>query len=260
MHVLSDDHELAVHLATGAGRLLVELRRTASREGVAGRSLGDLGDRRSHEWLTAALADARPHDSVLSEEATIDEARGSARLDAERVWVIDPVDGTREFSECRTDWAVHVALAVDGEPVVGAVSLPGLGEIYSTLSPAEVPPAPDRLRLVVSRSRPPRETEAVSEAMGAEIVRMGSAGAKAMSILRGEADIYLHSGGQYEWDSCAPVAVAGAAGLHCSRLDGSALTYNRPDTYLADLVICRPEHAGAVIEAARTSGGSGGQH
>lgn len=251
MHDLTEDHELAANLANRAGQLLVELRGTLCEQGISPRDLGDLGDARSHEWLTAALAEARPLDAVLSEEATADETHGSKRLDAERVWIIDPLDGTREYSEGRPDWAVHVALAVDGQPVVGAVSLPVPAELYSTLSPAEVPRAPERLRLVVSRSRPPRETAPIAEALGAEIVQMGSAGAKAMSILRGEADLYAHSGGQYEWDSCAPVAVALAAGLHCSRLDGSALVYNQPDTYMPDLLICRPEHAHAAIEAAR---------
>lgn len=252
MRDLSDDHELAARLAAEAGRMLVDLRRELVDEGLDQRALKDRGDQASHEWLTTALADARPHDEVLSEEASVDEARNSRRLGSERVWIIDPVDGTREFSEGRTDWAVHVALAIDGEPVVGAVSLPGTGEVFSTSSPIEIPAAPPRLRVVVSRTRPPAEALAIADALGAELVEMGSAGAKTMSILRGEADIYPHSGGQYEWDSCAPVAVAGAAGLHCSRLDGSALLYNQPDTYLPDLLVCRPEHARSIIEAART--------
>lgn len=254
MRDLSDDHELATRLATEAGKLLVGLRRDLVEEGLDQRELKDRGDRASHEWLTAALTDARPHDAVLSEEATGDEVRNSGRLGSERVWIIDPVDGTREFSEGRTDWAVHVALAIDGQPVVGAVSLPGTSEVFSTGSPVEIPAAPPRLRVVVSRTRPPAEALAIADALGAELVEMGSAGAKTMSILRGVADIYPHSGGQYEWDSCAPVAVASAAGLHCSRLDGSALLYNQPDTYLPDLLVCRPEHARSVIEAARTLG------
>ena len=89
----------------------------------------------------------------------------------------------------------------------------------------------------------------VAEALGAELVAMGSAGAKAMAVVLGHADIYAHSGGQYEWDSCAPVAVAKAAGLHVSRIDGSELRYNQPDPYLPDLLICRPELAAEVLRA-----------
>lgn len=252
MQALDDDHGLAERLAVEAGALLVELRRELVGAGVDQRELKDRADRSSHEWLIAALSEARPHDEVLSEEATADEARTSGRLGSDRVWIIDPLDGTREFSEGRPDWAVHVALAIHGRPLVGAVALPDVGEVFSTGSPVEPPAAPPRLRVVVSRTRPPEKALAIADALGAELVEMGSAGAKAMSILRGVADIYPHSGGQYEWDSCAPVAVASAAGLHCSRLDGSALLYNRPDTYLPDLLVCRHEHAQSVIEAART--------
>jgi len=145
-----------------------------------------------------------------------------------------------------------VALAVDGVARIGAVALPGLGVVLRSDQPRAVPPAPAKLRMVVSRTRPAREAVAVADVLGAELVPMGSAGAKAMAIIRGEADIYLHSGGQYEWDSCAPVAVALAHGLHCSRIDGSALVYNQRDTYMPDLLICRPEHAARVLaEVAR---------
>ncbi len=164
---------------------------------------------------------------------------------ADRVWIIDPLDGTREYGEGRTDWAVHVALCVGGRPSVGAVALPGLGLTLDTGHPVAVPLAPGTLRVVVSRTRPPAEALAIADALGADLVEMGSAGAKAMSIVRGVADIYPHSGGQYEWDSCAPVAVALAAGLHCSRLDGVdhwSTTSPTPD--LPDLLVCRQEHAG----------------
>ena len=167
------------------------------------------------------------------------------------MWIVDPVDGTREYGEARADWAVHVGLAIDGVAVLGAVALPGAeggrGAVYRSDAPVAMPPAPERLRMVVSRTRPAAEAVAVAQVLGAELVPMGSAGAKAMAIIRGEADIYLHSGGQYEWDSCAPVAVALAHGLHCSRIDGSPLVYNRADTYLPDLLICRPEHAARVL-------------
>ena len=208
------------------------------------------GDRRAHELLVSELAAARPADAVLSEEGADDRAR----LDAERVWVIDPLDGTREYSEPpRTDWAVHVALVVDERPVAGAVALPGLGLTLSTAEPPELPAergGPHRL--VVSRSRPPAQADTVAAALGADVVPLGSAGAKAMAVVRGTADVYVHAGGQYEWDSCAPAAVAKAAGCFVSRLDGSRLRYNQPDVYLPDLVVCRPELAGPVLAALTT--------
>jgi len=172
-----------------------------------------------------------------------------ARLAKKRVWIIDPVDGTREYGEERTDWAVHVALAIDGAPAIGAVALPGLGLVLRTDKPQIVPPPPSRLRMAVSRTRPAKEAVAVAEKLGAELVEMGSAGAKAMAVIRGEVDIYLHTGGQYEWDSCAPAAVALAHGLHASRVDGSPLFYNQHDVSVPDLLICRKEHAKAVLEA-----------
>jgi 3'(2'), 5'-bisphosphate nucleotidase len=165
------------------------------------------------------------------------------------VWIVDPLDGTREYAEDRDDWAVHVALVEDGRPVAGAVALPAQGVVFGTADPPAVPSAPTPLRIVVSRTRPPAEATRIAEALGAELVAMGSAGAKTMSILQGRSDVYPHSGGQYEWDSAAPVAVAMAAGLHCSRLDGSPLRYNREDPWLPDLLVCRPEHVEAVLEA-----------
>ena len=209
------------------------------------------GDRQAHELLVSELAAARPADAVLSEEGADD----ASRLGAERVWVIDPLDGTREFSEPgRTDWAVHVALVVDERPVAGAVALPGM---ELTLSTADSPRLPAERggppRMVVSRSRPPEQADAVAAALGADVVPLGSAGAKAMAVVRGTADVYVHAGGQYEWDSCAPAAVAKAAGCFVSRLDGSRLRYNQPDVYLPDLVICRPELAGPVLAALTTA-------
>jgi 3'(2'), 5'-bisphosphate nucleotidase len=235
------DGELAAHLAEEAGRLLLAVRASGEFEGKA---LGKAGDEASNRYLIEALQDARPEDGLLSEERRCD----GTRLAKSRVWIVDPVDGTREYGEGRTDWAVHVALAVDGAPLTGAVALPGLGEVLRTDKIVAVPPAPQRLRLVVSRTRPATEAVAVAETLDAELVPMGSAGAKAMSIIRGEADIYLHSGGQYEWDSCAPVAVALAHGLHCSRINGSPLVYNQADVYMPDLLICRKEHAAQVLE------------
>jgi 3'(2'), 5'-bisphosphate nucleotidase len=249
-----EDHRLARQLADEAGALLLELRTRLLADGAAPREVKAAGDRSSHELLVARLAAERPDDAVLSEEAREDERRDTARLGAARVWIVDPLDGTREYGEDRDDWAVHVALVEDGVPTAGAVALPALGLTLATDRPPTVPAAPARPRVVVSRTRPPKEALAIAEALGAELVEMGSAGAKSMAIVRGVADVYPHSGGQYEWDSCAPVAVAAAAGLHCSRLDGSALVYDRPDPYLPDLLICRPELADAALAAAAADG------
>jgi 3'(2'), 5'-bisphosphate nucleotidase len=246
-----DDHQLAAALAEQAGAALLELRVRLSAEGVDERTLKDEGDRVAHELLVAELAAARPDDAVLSEEARADEAADAERMDNPRVWIVDPLDGTREYGEGRSDWAVHVALVEHGVPTAGAVALPGAGRVLHTGAPPAVPPAPDRLRVIVSRSRPPAEALTIAEALDADLVEMGSAGAKAMAIVQGDADVYPHSGGQYEWDSAAPVAVAMAAGLHCSRLDGSPLVYNREDPYLPDLLICRPEHAERVLAVVR---------
>ncbi|MEZ5374574.1 MAG: 3'(2'),5'-bisphosphate nucleotidase CysQ [Microthrixaceae bacterium] len=233
-----DDHLLAHKLATEAGVMLVELRAKLAAEGAYPGTLKAQGDRAAHVLLMEALAAARPDDAVLSEEGR----DNLARLKAERVWIIDPLDGTREFSEVpRSDWAVHVALVEHGEPTAGAVALPALGVTHSTAEPPEILGTPnDPPRLAVSRSRPLMEAMALAEALDADLVPMGSAGAKSMAVAAGLVDCYPHAGGQYEWDSCAPVAVARAAGLWCSRLDGSPLRYNRPDPWLPDLLICHP--------------------
>ncbi|MET0250066.1 MAG: 3'(2'),5'-bisphosphate nucleotidase CysQ [Sphingobium sp.] len=236
------DADLASHLAEIAGRILVEVQSSGLFSAMA---LGKAGDQTANQFLCHALREVRSEDGLLSEE----EKDNSDRLAKSRVWIVDPVDGTREYGEARADWAVHVGLAVDGKPVIGAVALPGFegGTVLRSDRPVEVPAAPATLRMVVSRTRPAREAVEVAEKLGAELVPMGSAGAKAMAVILGQADIYLHSGGQYEWDSMAPVAVAQAHGLHCSRIDGSPLVYNQADVYLPDLLICRKEHASQVL-------------
>ncbi len=241
-----EDHQLAATLATEAGGLLVDLRAELEARGVAANELKDEGDRRSHELLMRRLAEARPGDAVLSEEGKDD----TARLDASRVWIVDPLDGTREFGEPpRTDWAVHVALVEDGVPTAGAVALPALDTTLSTAAPSSLLPAPvGRPRIICSRTRPGPAAEMLADELDGELIHMGSAGAKAMAVVRGEADVYAHTGGQYEWDSCAPVAVAAAAGLHATRLDGERLVYNREDPYLPDLLICRPELVEQVLQ------------
>lgn len=238
------EHDEAARIAAHAGRLLLDLRDTSP---LTGNELKDEADRRSHDCIMELLAQAYPGDPILSEEGVDD----TVRLGSDRVWIVDPLDGTREYSEGRSDWAVHVALALDGVAAIGAVALPGLDAVLATEPAPKVPPPHDGPpRMVVSRTRPPEITETVRAAIGAELVPMGSAGAKAMAVVRGEVDVYAHAGGQYEWDSAAPVAVAAAAGLHVSRLDGSALRYNNAEVWLPDLLICRPELADAVLAAA----------
>lgn len=244
MTVEESDVRFAARIATEAGELLVALQKNGDLEGKA---LGAEGDRIANAFLCRSLRDLRPEDAVLSEE----EKDGKERLSAKRVWIVDPLDGTREYGEGRNDWAVHVALAIDGIATVGAVALPSLGLTLSSGNPVEPSPANKPLRMLVSRTRPAAEAVAVAEALGAELVPMGSAGAKAMAVVRGEADIYLHTGGQYEWDNCAPVAVAQASGLHVSRANGDPLRYNNANTYLPDLLICREEIAQQVLGLAR---------
>lgn len=239
-----NDAELAAHLAADAGRILLEVRESGRHHG---KDLGRAGDEEANAVLVAALRELRPDDGLLSEE----EKDNHDRLGKDRVWIVDPVDGTREYGEGRTDWAVHVALAIGGRAEIGAVALPGLGLVLRSDEPMTLPAGDPRPRMVVSRTRPAREALAVAEALGGELLPMGSAGAKAMAVVRGEAEIYLHTGGQYEWDSCAPVAVAQAHGLHCSRVDGSPLIYNRADTYMPDLLICRSEWADRVLAEVR---------
>jgi 3'(2'), 5'-bisphosphate nucleotidase len=244
-----DDHALARDLAGQAGTRLLELRA----QGGDPDQLRKAGDRMSHEFLTAALAARRPGDVVLSEEG----ADNPARLGARRVWIVDPLDGTREFGEPgRTDWAVHVALWEQGELNAGAVALPAQDRVLSTLEPP-APPGPEPasastpLRIVVSRSRPPRFVRNISGLIDAELVPLGSAGAKVAAVICGEVDAYVHGGGFYEWDTAAPVAVARAAGLHASRIDGSALAYNQADPLMPDILVCRPAIAGVLLQAIR---------
>jgi 3'(2'), 5'-bisphosphate nucleotidase len=244
-----DDDALAASLAEQAGRLLLDLR---ARGGDPGR-LRDAGDRQSHEFLMAALARERPGDAVLSEEGVDDPAR----LAADRVWIVDPLDGTREFGEPgRSDWAVHVALwsRAAGDLVAGAVALPDRGRVLATGARPPFPAgqaARPPLRLVVSRSRASQLVKDVAARLGAELVPCGSAGAKAASVITGENDAYLHSGGFYEWDTAAPVVVAREYGFHVSRIDGSEVRYNSSDPLLPDILVCRPAITGLLLDAIR---------
>jgi len=234
-----NDHELAAKLADEAGQLLLALRDS----GLEGAELGKAGDERANAFILDALREERPDDGLLSEEC-IDRP---ARLRERRVWIIDPLDGTREYMTRRDDWAVHVALAVDGKPAVGAVSVPALARLFVTDTPAPVTIPRDRPVILVSRTRAPEGAEALAQHLGGELCPMGSAGAKAAAVIAGEADLYFHAGGQNEWDNCAPVAVALAAGLHATRMDGSEIVYNQRDVRVPDLVIGSRELAKRAV-------------
>ncbi|MEO5901683.1 MAG: 3'(2'),5'-bisphosphate nucleotidase CysQ [Ilumatobacteraceae bacterium] len=243
------DAELSIRLAVEAGQILVDVRETLTAEGAYPWQIMDTGDLTSHRFLMQAFKDARPDDIVLSEEG----AEDTRRFTADRVWIIDPLDGTNEYGERgRADWAVHIALWQDGELVAGAVSLPVLDLVFATDPPPVLPPMTrERPRLVTSRTRNPYSAVIVANALGADAVRLGSAGAKAMAVVVGEADIYVHDGGMYQWDSAAPAAVAAAAGLHVSRIDGSPMIYNERDPWLPDFLVCRQEYADDVLAALR---------
>lgn len=245
------DAELATRLATEAGQLLVQLRHELVQHGAPSWQVMDTGDIESHRFLVGALRQARPDDAVMSEEGLEDPRRFAT----DHCWIVDPLDGTNEYGERgRSDWAVHVALWSHGRLAAGAVSLPALGLTFAT-DPAPVLPQVhrDRPRLITSRNRNPYSAVVVANALDCDAVRLGSAGAKAMAVVVGEADIYVHDGGMYQWDSAAPAAVALAAGLHVSRLDGSPIVYNGRDPWLPDFVVCRREYAQPVLDALRAN-------
>ena len=248
-HVVENDHELAARLASEAGGLLVELREDLWRRGAHPWQVMDTGDIASHRFLMDELRTARPDDAVLSEEGVDDRVR----LSSDRVWIIDPLDGTNEYGEQgRPDWAVHVALWERGELTAGAVSLPALGAVFTTDPPPVIEPyARKRPILVTSRNRVPYLAVSIGRALECDAIRLGSAGAKTMSVIMGHADIYAHDGGMYQWDSAAPAAVAAAAGLHVSRIDGAPLEYNAADAWLPDFLVCRKELSADVLEAVR---------
>lgn len=241
------DQQLASRVATEAGAMLVDLRDELVAEGIHYWDLKDEGDVAGHRYIMSALTTARPDDVILSEEA----ADNRRRLTAERVWIIDPIDGTNEFAEHpRHDWAIHIALWEAGELTAASVALPTLGVTFDASPAAVVPPSKrDKPLLVTSRSRNPYCAVMVANALGCDVARLGSAGAKAMAIVMGEADIYVHDGGMYQWDSAAPAAVAKAAGLHVSRIDGSPLKYNQESLWLPDFLVCRSEFADAALKA-----------
>ena len=241
------DQQLASRVATEAGAMLVELRDELVAEGIHYWDLKDEGDVAGHRYIMSALTAARPDDVILSEEA----ADNRKRLSAERVWIIDPIDGTNEFAEHpRHDWAIHIALWESGELTAASVALPTLGITFDASPGAVVPPSTRaKPLLVTSRSRNPYCAVMVANALGCDVARLGSAGAKAMAVVMGEADIYVHDGGMYQWDSAAPSAVAKAAGLHVSRIDGSPLKYNQESLWLPDFLVCRTELAEPALKA-----------
>jgi 3'(2'), 5'-bisphosphate nucleotidase len=250
------DGAFARWLADGAGDLLRRLREDLGFDDPT--ALRHAGDKQSHDYITTQLEKWRRGDAVLSEEAEHDDP---VRLEAERVWIVDPLDGTREFGEPgRTDWAVHIGLWVRSSTApshlaAAAIGLPAQQRILGTDFPPSYPPlssaaaAGGPLRFVASRTRPPALLHAVAADLGAELVPMGSAGAKIAAVIAGDVDAYIHAGGQYEWDSAAPVGVALATGLHASRIDGSPLEYNRPDPLLPDLIVCRKDLANRLLDA-----------
>jgi len=241
------DIQLTVRLAREAGWGLVDLRARMTAAGAPHWDVMDGGDAASHRYIAEQLREHRPDDAVLDEEG----AEDPRRFTSDRVWIIDPLDGTREFGEPgRSDWAVHVALWDRDHFVAGAVGLPALDMVLATDPAPVLPPFErDRPRMITSRTRVPYAAAVVANALGCDAVRLGSAGAKAMAVVMGHADVYLHDGGQYQWDSAAPVAVAAAAGLHTSRIDGSPLVYNDPDPWLPDVLICRPELADPILKS-----------
>jgi 3'(2'), 5'-bisphosphate nucleotidase len=241
------DAELAVNLARDAGDLLLSL---ADSGRLKGYRMGAAGDAEANRLIIEGLRQHRLHDAILSEEAADDRAR----LQKERVWIVDPLDGTAEYSSGRDDWAVHVALCVGGKAEVGAVAVPRASHVYNSFDPPALPDPTTRPRIVVSRTRPPSSTGRLAEALKAEIISLGSVGAKVAALLRGEADIYLHAGGLNEWDSCAPAAVALSAGFVATHLDGSPLSFNKPEPLTPDLLVCHPHYAAAVSEALRALG------
>lgn len=248
------DAALAASVAEEAGELLLDMR---ERMGFYDPyELGDAGDMRANTLILDRLHRERPNDAILSEEAVDDVSR----VDAERVWIVDPVDGTYEYSmPGRADWAVHIALwqrdAAGGRGTLtdAAVALPARGEVYRSDTVTPPPPrAEGPIRITASSNRPPAVLWRIREQLDIQLFRIGSAGAKAMAVVRGDVDAYLHAGGQWEWDSAAPAGVLWAAGLHATRLDGSPLIYNRRDPYLPDLLMCRPEVADALLKVIRS--------
>ena len=237
-----DDHDLAYHLATGIGEIVKGTRAGGL---LSGRSLARVANEVAQCWTDEVLAIHRPDDGTLS-EGVEDDLR---RLDRSRVWIIDVIDGTKEFSTGRSDWSVHVALVVDGRPTVASVGLPDAGRVFRSDQVDHVD-GPHTGNMVISRNNPPAGIEQVADALGLTVRPMGSAGAKMLSVLLGDADVYLHAGGQNEWDQAAPVAVALASGLHASRVDGSPIEFNKPDTYSPDILVCRPELAQRAVAAA----------
>lgn len=239
MSAYIEDDVLCLRIALGTGEILKGVRNVGL---LRDKVLGDAGDALAQDWIARVLKQHRPDDSILSEEAADDHER----LDNHRVWIIDPLDGTREFAGGRQDWAVHVALVENGKPVQAAVGLPDLGQVFH-MQEAKAVSGSRSGKIVVSRNRPPAIANYVAEKLGFEIVEMGSAGAKAMHVLLGDYDAYIHAGGQYEWDSAAPVGVAKASGLHVSRLDGSTPVYNNPETFMPDMLFCRPDLADEIL-------------
>lgn len=235
--VLSDVR-LTNLLAQGSGEILKGIRGVGL---LRDKELAQAGDELAQNWIARVLAQHRPDDGFYPRRPRI-IPRGCRKTSVD----CRPARWHKEFATGRQDWAVHIALVEDGVPLHAAVGLPDLGVVFRS-SEVRAVSGPFSRRIVVSRNRPPEIADYVGKHMDLQTVRLGSAGAKAMKVLLGDVDAYIHSGGQYEWDQAAPVGVAQAAGLHVSRLDGSQHQFNRADTYIPDLLICRKELADDML-------------
>ena len=251
-----DDHLLAANLAESAGRMLVDCRSGAAGQLLGGSSLAHEGDQRAHLHLLTRLQEARPDDAVLSEEGADD----AQRLDSSRLWVIDPLDGSRDYGFGNDEWAVHVGLVEDGKIVAGAVALSALDLLFHT-GEGEGPACavdennPNRRPVIVTaRSRVNAEGMLLAHELGADVFACGSAGVKAMLVVNGTADAYVHASPLYEWDVCAPAAVAQSAGLHVSDAAGDPLVFNQARPVVNSFLVCRPELVDDILSALSSTG------
>lgn len=244
---MTTDHELARTLASTAGEFLVDYQRDGLAADRWGEWLGADGDAAAHDVIIEQLHSARPDDAWLSEEGRDDPEERSM---SERAWVIDPLDGSADFGRGTNEWAVHVALTERGSATAGAVAVPGLGRVFSTDEATAVGSRTDRAPVVVTgRARHWTDGQRVAGALSGELVVCGSAGVKAMLVVAGVADIYVHAGALYEWDVCAPAIVAQAHGLVAVAPDGAELRFNKSRPVVPGVVITHPDLLDATLAA-----------
>lgn len=251
-----NDSELSRDVAIEAGRLLLDLRATYGDLDPAdvdtANRLRKEADRASHLLIADRISAARPDDVILSEEGKDDPAR----LVADRVWIVDPLDGTFEFGQGRSDFAVHIVLWVrdalsptGARLVASTVELPAQGLTRTDIDTPDVSfalPTDRPIRIVASRSRAPKwlpdAVAVLADRMGreVEVIDVGSVGAKVNEILCGRADAYVHDTGFYEWDVAAPYAVAHRYGLHASHVGGEPIRFNQDPPYVTSLLVSIP--------------------